>query len=472
MAKPPQKRSSRPAPAKLPTATVKIEKLNEDGLGITHLAGKEAIVFGGYPGETLEVGIEHEGQWRIVARPFKILTKSPQRRPSPCKKVAHCRGCPLLQLKPAAQLQFKQQRVKSALAQQAGLGGITVPEVLAAPQPLGYRTSAKLVIGKINRQAVIGLYRRGTHDIVDIGDCPLHHPLINRISQVVRDEIVRQNLSTYDPRRQQGLLRYLLVRVSPSQNKAMVTFVTRDKEYRQVTHLAKWLQRQVPEVVSVHQNVNPTSGNVIFGRDTLKMLGHPDLVDQVGEVRLRLAPGSFLQVNHDQAARIYALVREWSELSREDTAVDIYCGIGGIALHLAKHAGRVIGIEVVEEAIRNARDNAALNQLGNCSFYAGDAAEQLDELQDQIPPGSVIVLNPPRSGCDSAVLDSVVALRPRVLIYVSCNPETLARDLALLKPAGYKVDRLQPVDMFPQTPHVETVVRLVPVKGLAGKKRP
>jgi 23S rRNA (uracil1939-C5)-methyltransferase len=465
MANPTRKKTTRRAPAKLPVATVKIEKLNEDGLGITHLSGKEAIIFGGYPGETLEVGIEHEGQWRIVARPFKILTKSPLRRPSPCKNVALCRGCPLLQLKPAAQLQFKQQRVKSALAGQPGLGGIAVPEVLAAKQPLGYRTSAKLVIGRIQRQPVIGLYRRGTHDIVDIGDCPLHHPLINRISQVVRDEIARQNLSIYDARRQQGLLRYLLVRVSPSQNKAMVTFVTRDKEYRQLTHLAKWLQHKVPEVIAIHQNVNPSSGNVIFGRETLKMLGHPDLIDQVGEVRLRLTPGSFLQVNHEQAARIYQLVRDWSELKREETAVDIYCGIGGIALHLAKDAGQVIGIEVVEEAIRNARDNAAMNQLGNCSFYAGDAAGQLEALHDQIPPGSVIVLNPPRSGCDNAVLDSVVALRPRALIYVSCNPETLARDLALLKPAGYKVDRLQPVDMFPQTPHVETVVRLVPVKG-------
>jgi len=467
MAKPPRKKPARQAPAPVSTATVTIDKLNADGLGVTRQAGKEVVVFGAYPGETLEIAIEHEGQRRIIARPLKVATMSPDRRPSPCKKVILCRGCPLLQLKPTAQLDFKRQRVATALAAQPGLGGIKVPEVWAAPQDLGYRTSAKLVIGRIRRQPVIGLYRRGSHDIVDIGDCPLHHPLINRISQVVRDEIARQNLSIYDARRQQGLLRYLLVRVSPAQNKAMVTFVTRDKEYRQLTHLAKWLQRKVPEVVSIQQNVNPSSGNVIFGRETLKMLGHPDLVDQVGEVRLRLAPGSFLQVNHDQAARIYQLVRDWSQLGQTDTAVDIYCGIGGIALHLAKDAGQVIGIEVVEEAIRNARDNAAMNDLGNCSFFAGDAAEQLEELGERIPSGSVIVLNPPRTGCDQQVLDSVIALRPRVLIYVSCNPDTLARDLAHLKPAGYQVDRLQPVDMFPQTPHVETVVRLVPPRGSA-----
>lgn len=466
MAKPPTKPSGknppRKAPAPLPTARVTIDKLNADGLGVTRQGGKEVIVFGAYPGETLEIAIEHEGQRRVIARPLKVATMSPDRRPSPCKKITQCRGCPLLQLKPEAQLAFKRRRVADALASQPGLGGIKVPEVWGAPRNLGYRTSAKLVIGKLNRLPVIGLYRRGTHDIVDIGDCPLHHPLINRISQVVRDEIARQNLSVYDARRQQGLLRYLLVRVSPAQDKAMVTFVTRDKEYRQLTHLAKWLQRKVPEVISIHQNINPGSGNVIFGRETLKMLGHPDLIDQVGEVRLKLAPASFLQVNHDQAARIYRLVRDWSQLRPDDTAVDIYCGIGGIALHLARDAGQVIGIEVVEEAIRNARDNAAMNQLENCSFFSGDAAEQLEQLQERIPPASVVVVNPPRTGCSDAVLDSVTGLRPRAMIYVSCNPDTLARDLAYLKQAGYRVDQLQPVDMFPQTPHVETIVRLVP----------
>lgn len=462
MAKPPRKNPPRKTPAPLPTATVTIDKLNADGLGVTRQGGKEVVVFGAYPGETLEIAIEHEGQRRVIARPLKVATMSPDRRPSPCKKVTQCRGCPLLQLKPEAQLAFKRQRIVDALASQPGLGGIKIPEVWAAPQDLGYRTSAKLVIGKLNRQPVIGLYRRGSHDIVDIGDCPLHHPLINRISQVVRDEIERQKLSVYDPRRQQGLLRYLLVRVSPSQNKAMVTFVTRDKEYRQLTHLAKWLQRKVPEVISIHQNINPGSGNVIFGRETLKLLGHPDLVDQIGELRLRLAPGSFLQVNHQQAARIYQLVRCWGALGKQETAIDVYCGIGGIALHLALDAGQVIGIEVVEEAIRNARDNAAMNGLDNCRFFAGDAAEQLEQLQAQIPPASVVVVNPPRTGCAETVLDSVTELRPRAMIYVSCNPDTLARDLAYLKQTGYRVDQLQPVDMFPQTPHVETIVRLVP----------
>lgn len=463
--KPSGKRPTRPRPKPQPTLTVTIDSLDAEGLGVARHAGKQVLVFGAYPGEQLEVAVEHEGQRRIVARPLKFASRSRQRRPSPCPKIGQCRGCSLLQLKPDVQLGFKQQKVTQSLAGYPPLRKIVVPEVWAAPSPLGYRTNAKLVIGRIRRQPVVGLYRRGSHDIVDIGDCPLHHPLINRIVKVVREEIDKLQLSVYDPKRGQGLLRYLLVRVAPQANKAMVTLVTRERDYRQLTHLGKWLQRKVPEVISVHQNINPTSGNAIIGRETVKMLGVPDLIDQVGDVRLRLSPTSFLQVNHDQAARIYRLVQEWAALTKEETAVDLYCGIGGIALHLAGDAGRVVGIEVVEEAIRNARDNARMNSLENCSFHAGDAGELLEDLSHTLPPGSVVVVNPPRSGCDAAVLENVVALQPRTLIYVSCNPETLARDLALLHERNYRVQRLQPVDMFPQTPHVETVVQLIPQGG-------
>ncbi len=248
----------------------------------------------------------------------------------------------------------------------------------------------------------------------------------------------------------------------------MVTFVTAERNFREVTHLAKWLKRKVPEVVSIHQNINPSAGNVIYGRETLKMLGVPDLVDAVGDIRLRISPTAFFQVNHDQAARIYDLVRRWAALAPEESAVDLYCGIGGIALNLARDAGRVIGIEAVEEAVHNARENARMNELKNCTFRAGDAAELVHELSMDVAPGAVAVVNPPRSGCDREVLEALVELEPRTLIYVSCNPETLARDLDILHGLGYRTEEVQPVDMFPQTPHVESVARLIPAKTKRG----
>lgn len=459
-----------------PTVEAEIEQLNDDGIGVARHQGKELLVAGALKGEKVAVTFEHEGQRRVIGRLRKVLAASPDRISSRCKQASSCQGCSLVHMEMQAQLYFKQDRVRHALDRYDSLKKVPAHPVCRAPHPFGYRTNAKLVMGKERGRVKIGLYRRGTHDVVDIGDCPLHHPLINRIVAVVKEEMERQDLYIYNPVTRRGLLRYLLVKVSPSQNKAMVTFVTGERNFREITHLAKGLKKQVPEVISVQQNVNASEGNVILGRDTSRILGAPDLIDQVGEIRLRISPTSFFQVNNEQAARIYALVRQWSALSAEECALDLYCGIGGIALHLARDAGRVIGIEVVEEAVRNARENARLNGSRKCTFISGDAAELVQDMAMEIPPGSVAVVNPPRSGCDREVLESLAALEPRTLIYVSCNPETLARDLDILASLGYRTEEVQPVDMFPQTPHVESVARLVPVsrpgqKAKTGKKR-
>ncbi|WP_051361528.1 23S rRNA (uracil(1939)-C(5))-methyltransferase RlmD [Desulfuromonas sp. TF] len=468
----PRKASKRPFP---PTVEAEIERLNDDGIGVAHHQGKELLVAGALKGEKVAVTLEHEGQRRAIGRLRKVLAASPQRVASPCKQAASCQGCSLIAMNYRAQIYFKKDKVRHALDRYDSLKKVPAHPVWEAPNPFGYRTNAKLVMDKERGRVKIGLYRRGTHDVVDIGDCPLHHPLINRIVAVVKEEMERQDIYVYNPLTRRGLMRYLLVKVSPSLNKAMVTFVTAERNFREVTHLAKWLKKKVPEVVSVQQNVNASEGNVILGRDTSLVLGAPDLIDQVGEIRLRISPTSFFQVNNEQAARIYALARQWAALSAGDWAVDLYCGIGGIALHLARDGGRVIGIEVVEEAVHNARENARLNNSRGCTFVAGDAAELVHDLAMEVPPGSVAVVNPPRSGCDREVLESLTELRPRTLLYVSCNPETLARDLDILAALGYRTEEVQPVDMFPQTPHVESVARLVPAprektKGRSVKK--
>ena len=443
-----------------PTLEVEILRLNDEGIGVGRLENKEVLVSGALPGEKVLARAEHEGQRRIVGLLHRVLTPSPDRAKSPCGQAGFCQGCPLVGMDYKAQLRFKEEKVRGALGRYPTLKAVGVSPIHKAPQPLGYRTNAKLVMGKERGRVKIGLYRRGTHDVVDIGDCPVHHPLINRIVAVVREEVERQEVFVYDPVRRRGLLRYLAVKVSPAFDKAMVTFVTSERNFREVTHLAKWLKKKVPEVVSVHQNVNPSEGNYVFGRDTLKVLGVPDLIDQVGDVRLRIAPTSFFQVNNPQAAWIYALVRHWAGLTREEAALDLYCGIGGIALNLAGDAGQVVGVEAVEEAVRNARENARLNQIKNCVFRAGDAAELVHDAGLELGKAAVAVANPPRGGCEPEVLEALAELAPRSLIYVSCNPETLARDLDILHTHGYCTEEVQPVDMFPQTPHVETVVRL------------
>lgn len=438
-----------------------IDHLNDDGLGVCRSMGKEVLIWGAFPGEKLEATILHKGQRRIIAHRQRVIQPSPLRRPSPCRQAQTCQGCPLIELQPRAQLDFKRQQVTRAM-QNAGLKRVTVPEVIAAPQELGYRTSAKLAIGRRHRHLRIGLYRRGSHEIVDLKNCPLHHPLINRIIDVVREEILHQKLSVWDPRQGDGLLRYLLIRVSPANNRALVTLVTGRRDYRSLTHLAKWLQKKVPEVVAIHQNVNPGSGNAILGRETLKMLGAPDLRDQLGDFTVHLGPTSFLQVNHDQAARIYRQVTDWLQPQKDEPTLDLYCGIGGIALHLAAKGAEVTGVEMVEEAVHYAGQNAKRNGLDNCRFIAGDTARVVAELVARLPSGTRVVVNPPRTGCTPEVLEQVASLQPKKMVYVSCNPQTLARDLAILESHGMGVDKLQPYDMFPQTPHVETIALLSP----------
>ena len=448
-------------PKVIETLKLTIDTLDNEGIGLAQHEGKTALVQGALPKETVLVEVEHVGRTHIYTRLLKVLRNAPERTANiPCKKELECLGCPLIGMKYQAQLDFKQQRVADALSAQGLLRDELVQPTLASDPPVNYRASAKLVFGRKREKVTIGLYKRGTHDVVGCPDCPIHHPLINKIVAVVREEVQRQGISVFSTKHNNGLLRYLLIRVSPLNDRAMVTFVSNFRDLQQLPKLAKWLTRKVPEVIAVHQNINSSSGNVIFGQESLKLLGTPDLIDRVNDIRLRIAPGAFFQVNTLQTARIYTLVREWAQLKKNESALDLYCGIGGIALHLAKDAGKVYGIEVVPEAVRNASDNAHLNGLKNCRFSAGDAAEQLRELSRELKSLAVATLNPPRKGCDSEVLESLAALGPQRLIYVSCDPDSLARDLVLLTQRNYRIEKVQPVDMFPQTSHVETVVLL------------
>ena len=444
----------------LPLYTATIDAINNDGIGIAHENSKELWVAGALPGEQVKVRVQHEGQRRSIGELLKVIRRSPQRTTPTCPVADKCPGCPLIHMGYHHQIAFKHDMVTRALAQYPALKDIRVEPVHRAEQTLGYRTTAKLALAKVRGKAMVGLYKRGTHDVIDIGNCPQHHPLINTIVRAVREEIEKQDLHVYNPITKRGLLRYLAVRVSPKFNKALVTFVTSERNYREITHLAKWLRKKVPQIIGVHQNINASAGNVIFGPTTVKVLGAGDLIDQIGEVSLRLAPSSFFQVNHEQARFIYSTIATWAELKPGMRALDIYCGVGGIAMHLARSGAHITGIEINPEAIFNAKSGAELNKLRNCAFIAGDAKEIMTQLDADSQQADVAIINPPRSGCDSTVLDALTNIRPQQILYVSCNPSSLARDLNHLQQNGYAISTAQPVDMFPQTPHVETLVRL------------
>lgn len=438
-----------------------VTELNEEGYGAASFDGKRLVVSGALPGETVRAAVSFIGRHEISASAIKVLRHAPQRlAATPCKTAESCQGCPLIIMKYPAQLAWKRDMVGKEMARYRTLDDVTIHDVLPSPNPLNYRNSVKLVVTGKFGDPVIGIYARNSHDVVEIGGCPIHHPLINKVIQVVKEGIKKGKVPIYSPRTENGLLRYLAVRVSESENRAMVVFVTSQRSFNEIHHLAKFLQAEAPEVTVVAQNINSSTGNVILGQKDHFITKEQFLAASIGETRFSISPRSFFQVNSRSAQIIYEKAREWAALTGKETVVDLYCGIGGISLFLAGKAREVIGMEVVEAAVADAERNARLNSVSNCRFKAGDAVELLEELAEEGKKVDLIVLNPPRKGCDEQVLKEAATIKPEKIIYVSCSPRTLARDLDILAGLGYRTLEIQPVDMFPQTPHVENVALL------------
>ncbi|HEY5975745.1 MAG TPA: 23S rRNA (uracil(1939)-C(5))-methyltransferase RlmD [Geobacteraceae bacterium] len=441
---------------------VTIDYLDEDGCGTGRHDGTPVVVHGAFPGEDVRVKVELVARRGIIGKLQKVLRHSPdRRRDTVCQASGSCDGCPLIRLDYAAQLSWKRDLVADQIGRYSSLKEVPVSPVMASPRPLNYRNSAKLVVAGRFADPLIGIYRRGTHEVLDIAECPLHHPLINRIIAAVKDGIRKGKVPVFNQRSGLGLLRYLVVRVAEAENQAMVVFVTARRSYNEVHHLASFVRKQVPEVSVVAQNVNPSEGNVILGAHDLFLTKAKALQTSLGDHRFLVSPRSFFQVNSGSARLIYEYVRKAAQLTGRETVLDLYCGIGGIALFLAGKAREIIGVEVVEAAVEDATRNCRLNGIRNCTFAAGDVVEILALLVEEKRRIDLVVLNPPRKGCDSIVLTRVASLLPKKIFYVSCSPASLARDLDTLATLGYQTLSVQPVDMFPQTPHVESVASLV-----------
>jgi 23S rRNA (uracil1939-C5)-methyltransferase len=435
-----------------------ISAIDDDGYGTARIEGISFKVGGALPGDVVRAKIDHVSFGNVIAHLHKLVQPSPLRskRP-PCSNGAECLGCPLIAMRYTDQKVWKRGMVLNELAKYPSLTGVTVHPLLSPDRLIHYRNSAKLVVAGKHSEPFLGIYRRASHDVFDLEACPIHHPLINRVMETVRRGITRLKVPIYNPRSKMGLLRYLVVRVSEAEQKAMVVLITADKSYNEIHHLSKFIREALPEVEVIASNVNSSEGNVIFGQKDTFLTPKHYLTERIGDVYLQISPRSFFQVNTAGARLLYEKVREFAALDKKATVLDLYCGIGGIGLFLAEQAKKVIGIEVVEEAVADARKNARLNGFNNCRFEAGDAADLLEELADDGEQVDVAVLNPPRKGCDEDVLNRVAGLSPRRIIYVSCSPESLMRDLNILKKQGYTCRELQPVDMFPQTVHVENV---------------
>ena len=442
---------------------LRISSLDEDGYGtVRNEDGMTLRVGGALPGDVVLAGIDHVAGGNAFCHVRKLLQPSELRSKNPpCRESADCFGCPLIAMKYSEQKNWKRGMILAEMAKYPGLSGVVVHPLLSPDNLIHYRTTAKLTVAGKFSEPFIGIYRRASHDVYDLEQCPIHHPLIDKVVEAVRRGIKKGKVQVYNPQSKMGLLRYLVVRVSVHEKKAMVVFVTSKRSFNEIHHLGRFVQDQVPEVEVVVQNVNATEGNVIMGQKDFFLTKKLHLTERIGDVAFRISPRSFFQVNNSGADLIYSKVREWAGLTGSETVLDLYCGIGGIALFLAGSAKNVIGVEVVEEAVADASMNARINGIRNCHFEAGDVADLLDEMTAGQQTVDVAVLNPPRKGCDQKVLERLTALGPKAILYVSCSPQSLARDLDVLSKLGYLCHEIQPVDMFPQTVHVENVARLV-----------
>jgi 23S rRNA (uracil1939-C5)-methyltransferase len=442
------------------TLELKIAATTNEGFGVSMHEGKRVLVANALPGEQLVARVTYVGRREAFANTLKCIKISPDRQMAPaCSMGKCCDGCGLMQMRYSAQLTWKKSLVAREIRKYPSLGEVVIHDTLGSPKELNYRNSAKLVVAGKFSEPVIGIYRRNTHEVLEIDDCPLHHPLINKVVKAAKAGIKKGKVPIYNAKSEMGLLRYLVVRVAEPSDRVMVVLVTSEQGYNEMHHLAKHIQQAVPEVAVVAQNINNSTGNVIFGHKDRFITKAQTLRAYLGEKTFSLSPHSFYQVNSGAAEIIYEKVRELAALTGTERVIDVYCGIGGISIFLAQQAREVVGIEFVEAAVADATENAALNRAGNCRFEAGDAVHLIDEIGAD-GGADLIVLNPPRKGCEEKVLQSVAGIKPARIIYVSCSPETLSRDLDILSRLGYRTLEVHPVDMFPQTIHVEDVALL------------
>ena len=440
--------------------SVNIVSMGHSGEGVGKYQDFTVFVPYALVGETVEVQITEVKKNYAKGRLCIIEVASPNRIEPQCAIYDTCGGCQLQHLNYEGQLEVKHQQVVDAVQRIGKQADVVIHPTLGAEHPWHYRNKMQFPIGRKGNDVIIGCYAQGTHAIVDTENCVIQHEANNLVANAVRGVIRRLNITTYDETTRQGVLRHVIGRVGIASGEIMVVLVTSTEILPKQEKVVEELRRNIPGVVSIIQNINPNHTNVIMGKRTLKLWGKSTIVDKMGEFSFNISARSFFQVNTKQAEVLYNKAVEYANLTGKETVIDAYCGTGTISLFLAKKAKKVYGIEIVEAAVKDAIKNAENNKIENTEFIVGDAIEVLPNLSEKGIQPDVIVVDPPRAGCEKQVLESFANMNPTRIVYVSCNPASLARDIGVLAELGYVAKEIQPVDMFGATSHVECVALL------------
>lgn len=431
--------------------------LSVDGAGIGRYEGFAVFSEGLLPGERARVEITRVTKKYAAAKTLERTQDSPMRRVPPCILAESCGGCTLQHLQYMGQLQVKDERIRHELAKAAKNAQINYP--LPSPIEFRYRNKTAFPVQQGEGGVKVGCYKKGTHVVVDTARCLLQTPAADRCVNAVSRWMSENGIAPYDETTHTGLVRHVLVRCTCF-DEVMVGIVTNGDKLPAEKALVREVRRSAPQVMSIVQNINDRPGNVILGDRTRTVFGEDTIRERICGLDFDISLTSFLQVNHGGTELLYTTVEKLARLLPQETAVDLYCGAGTISLLLAQHCKKIYGIEIVESAVENAKSNAALNGVENAEFLCADSAEGFSQVLAREPKIDLVVVDPPRKGLSKEVIGHIAKAVPGRVVYVSCDPATLARDLVLLSEKGYEASFVQPVDMFPQTTHVDTVVLL------------
>lgn len=437
---------------------LKITDLSYEAMGVAHYQGITVFVNNALPGEVVKAKILKVKKSFAFAKIEEIVKESPDRIKVKLNEWVQTGLASLAHLKYDKQLEFKRQQVVNLL-HKANLDDIKVAPTLPSPENKGYRNKAQVPVRNVNGQLEIGFFRKHSHDLVPLTNFFTTDPEIDRVLVAVRDILRKYKVPAYDEVHNKGEVRYLDVRRSKATGEIMVILVCLHRDFTQIMGVAAEIS-QIKGVTSIILNNNPKKTNVILGPKDYVVFGNDHITDQIGNLKFQISPRSFFQINSLQTPRLYDLAIKKAYLKPSDVVIDAYSGIGTIGLSVAKHVKAVRGIEVIKDAVEDANENAKLNHIENAQYVTGKAEEIMPRWAKQGMKTDVIFVDPPRKGLTPEFIDAAVKTQPKKIVYISCNPATQIRDLQLFMKQGYTFNEIDPVDMFPQTPHVEAVTVL------------
>lgn len=429
-----------------------------DGKGIVKKGNKVIFVDGVIKGEEVEVEITYESKNQTLGKLLKIIKPSKDRVKPFCSLAKDCGGCSLQHISYNKQLEFKTQHVQDCINKFSKLE-IKVNNCIGMENPFNYRNKSQVPFSMNKKQICYGFYKQDTHKIVQMDSCAIQTNDADAILKTFKDLMKRYRLSAYEEDKRKGIFRHVLIKKGFATNQIMVVLITNTNSFPSRKEIVKDLVKAHPAIKTVVQNINSRDTNVILGEKEIILYGNGYIEDVLLGTRFKISSKSFYQVNPIQTEKLYSKAIDFADLKKTDRILDTYCGIGTIGLIASRNVNEVIGVEIVSDAIKDAKSNAQLNGINNVNFVLDDASDFMVDLAKTNEKMDVVFLDPPRKGCDEKFLNSLLKLSPERIVYISCNPSTLARDLFVLKDK-YEVLEIQPVDMFPHTFHVETVAKL------------